>query len=260
MSSTPYLGDGFRVPKTAELVARSLRSQIIRGELTEGQSLPPELALTEQFGVSRPTLREAFRILEAERLIEVRRGSRGGARVMTPDAQVAATHTGLLLQSRGVQLLDVYAARTVIEAPAAAVVAADPSAETIRLFRDNLDAMETLLARTGADAHGLVDLSQDFHALMVESAGNQTLHLFSVMLRRIVDRANRSFVAAHRTEPARMRQYRSTIRAHTAVVDLIEVGDVSGADRLWREHLDEAHRRLTTGPLSTATALLDLLE
>ena len=38
-----------------------------------------------QFGVSRPTLREAFRILEAEALISVRRGSRGGARVVAPD-------------------------------------------------------------------------------------------------------------------------------------------------------------------------------
>ena len=72
-----------RVPKTAELVASHLRRQIVRGELKEGDALPPESALMEQFGVSRPTLREAFRVLESEALISVRRGARA-ARVSTP--------------------------------------------------------------------------------------------------------------------------------------------------------------------------------
>ena len=67
-----------RVPKTAELVASHLRRQIVRGELKEGDALPPESALMEHFGVLRPTLREAFRVLESEALISVRRGARGG--------------------------------------------------------------------------------------------------------------------------------------------------------------------------------------
>ena len=54
-----------RVPKTAEIVADRIRKRIISGDLDEGSSLPPEGQLLEQFGVSRPTLREAFRILEA---------------------------------------------------------------------------------------------------------------------------------------------------------------------------------------------------
>jgi len=48
----------------------------VLGELREGDTLPPETTLMGQFGVSRPTLREAFRILETESLISVRRGAR----------------------------------------------------------------------------------------------------------------------------------------------------------------------------------------
>ena len=72
----------------------------------------------EQFGVSRPTLREAFRILEAEDLISVKRGSRGGARVTEPSLSVAARYVGLLLQVQGTPIADVYEARMVLKRPA----------------------------------------------------------------------------------------------------------------------------------------------
>src|SRR5215211_4889016 len=129
-----------RVPKTAELVATHLRRQIIRGELQEGDALPPESELMERFGVSRPTLREAFRVLESEALISVRRGARGGARVHTPNGDVAARYAGLVLQFRGATLADVYAARSAIELPAVRRLAQHHDAAAIRMLEDNLAA------------------------------------------------------------------------------------------------------------------------
>ena len=70
-----YVGQLVRAPKTAELISNYLRTRIVRGELKPGEKLPSEAKLMEQFRVSRPTLREAFRILETESLISVRRGS-----------------------------------------------------------------------------------------------------------------------------------------------------------------------------------------
>jgi len=70
-----------RSPKTAELVAGTLRRMVVDGQLKDGDFLPNEAELMAHFGVSRPTLREAVRVLESERLVEVRRGSRTGARV-----------------------------------------------------------------------------------------------------------------------------------------------------------------------------------
>src|SRR6476661_7873987 len=81
-----------RVPKMAELVAAQLRRKIVRGELAEGEALPAESALMAEFAVSRPTLREAFRVLESESLISIRRGARGGARVQLPNGNVAASY------------------------------------------------------------------------------------------------------------------------------------------------------------------------
>src|SRR4051794_12700682 len=122
------VGQHVRVPKTAELVAISLRRQIVRGELGPGEALPSESALMEQFGVSRPTLREAFRLLESESLIEVRRGVRGGARVNAPDPEVAARYAGLILEYSNATLGDVHRASAVIEPPCARLVAAKHTA------------------------------------------------------------------------------------------------------------------------------------
>ena len=119
LGSQQYVGQQLvRAPKTAELIASLYRRQIVRGELNPGDTLPSEQHLMTQFGVSRPTLREAFRILEAEDLISVKRGSRGGARVTQPSLAVAARYVGLLLQVQDTTIADVYEARMVLERPA----------------------------------------------------------------------------------------------------------------------------------------------
>src|ERR1700744_2696952 len=94
-------GSQLRVPKAAELLAARIRGQIIRRELKEGDALPAESELMERFGVSRPTLREAIRVLEMESLLRMRRGSRGGALVTAPDPPVAARAVVGLLPLRG---------------------------------------------------------------------------------------------------------------------------------------------------------------
>ncbi len=78
--TTTSSSGAIRSPKTAELVARTLRRMIVDGQLKEGDFLPHEAELMTHFQVSRPTLREAVRVLESERLVEVRRGSRTGAK------------------------------------------------------------------------------------------------------------------------------------------------------------------------------------
>src|SRR4051794_16093662 len=118
-------------PKMATVVAAKLRRRIIRREISEGEMLPSEAELMKEFGVSRPTLREALRLLESESLISIRRGARGGAQVCLPEVAVAARYMGDLLQARSVTLVDVYDARTMIEPQAARLLAERPGKKTI---------------------------------------------------------------------------------------------------------------------------------
>jgi GntR family transcriptional regulator, transcriptional repressor for pyruvate dehydrogenase complex len=108
-------------------VADELRSLIVSGELSEGESLGREPDLVERFGVSRPSLREALRILEAEGLITVERGVRGGVVAHEPDKRMTARTAALLLRSRNVSLADVFEARSLLEPVAARKIAGMPS-------------------------------------------------------------------------------------------------------------------------------------
>jgi DNA-binding FadR family transcriptional regulator len=110
MISPETASGAVRSPKTAELVARTLRRMVVEGQLKDGDFLPHEAELITHFQVSRPTLREAVRVLESERLVEVRRGSRTGAKVRVPGAEIVARPAGLLLAVSGATLADVITA------------------------------------------------------------------------------------------------------------------------------------------------------
>jgi DNA-binding FadR family transcriptional regulator len=246
--------DEFRVPKTAELVARQLRRSIITGELPEGAPLPSETALMQQFAVSRPTLREAFRVLEAEQLISVRRGTRGGARAHAPSPAVAARYAGHVLEHQGTTLADVYAARVLLEGPCAGMLAANRSVDHLEQLWRSVEEGEAM----GADRHRLIRHHTEFHALVVRLAGNDTITLMSSMVRHIIDTANFRRVDRDATGPRTDHAFEHGVRAHRRLVEYIDKGDAAAAGSLWRKHLEEANDFLLDLP--GAVTILDLLD
>jgi DNA-binding FadR family transcriptional regulator len=238
-----------RVPKAGEMVAAQLRRQIVLGELKEDDQLPSESVLMEEFGVSRPTLREAFRILESEGAITVRRGVRGGARVQVPDADVAARHVGLLLQYRRALLSDVYEVRAVLE-PAAARMAAKrrTSAELARL-QEVLDRRRALVD----DPAGAIAADAEFHQLIVEMSGNETLQVLAGMVAHIIREGDRSY-AERNDRQTEQELAKTAIRAHTRLLELIHKRSGDEAEELWKRHLQES-AKLVLGEHATATVV-----
>ena len=231
----------------AELVAQKLRTRIIRGELVEGEALPPEAQLMEQFGVSRPTLREAFRVLESESLISIRRGSRGGARVCAPDIAVAARYTAILLHIRHTTVNDVYDTRLILEPAAARRIAeVEDNGSAISQLRaavdDELTAVEDRIAHAAA--------STRFHELLMELSGSNTLAVLCGMLHEIVDEHLAQMIAASVDEQSAnlSKATRMTaIKAHTKLVSILESGDGESAETFWRLHMEAARLLVLRG-------------
>jgi GntR family transcriptional regulator, transcriptional repressor for pyruvate dehydrogenase complex len=239
-----------RVPKAAELVAGNIRNRIVRGELAADESLPSESALMEDFHISRPTLREAFRILESEGLITVRRGAKGGARVQPPDTEVAARYVGFVLQSRGTSVADVLEARVIVEAPAAGSVARRPDrAACAARLRTWLDESKEMIDTPAWSAH-----FHEFNRMLVSMTENETLLLMTAMLEHVSDAATASYRRVPHADDTK-HAHRAQ-RTRYALTDLIEAGDDQGAEALWRKHLTEAGQVLAT---AQAQMVIDIL-
>lgn len=220
-----------RVPKVAELVANDLRRKIIRGQLPVGDTLPTEPTLLEIYHVSRPTLREALRILESEGLVSIKRGAQGG-QVHLPDVAVAARHVALQMQLRRTTMEDLFVARRVLEPGAVRMLAEDASPAIVAALRAQLDVERGLLESPDAYATA----ATRFHELLVELTGNSSLTILSELVREIVDRHHHETFA--RAAGFELDYTREASEHHAHVVDLIEQGRVEDAEAFWRVHVD----------------------
>jgi GntR family transcriptional regulator, transcriptional repressor for pyruvate dehydrogenase complex len=157
------------VALTDEAIAR-LRSMIQNGELPPGSRLPPENQLAAQMGLSRSGVREAVKVLEAARVLDVRRGNGTYVTSLAPHLLLQGIGFAVeLLQPE--QLLEVMEVRRLLE-PAATAVAAG------RMSEEQLDELEEIMQRMRAvvdDAEQLMQYDIAFHRLVMVGTGNETL-------------------------------------------------------------------------------------
>ena len=222
-------------PKAAEVVAAELRRQIVTGRLKPGDKLHPENVLTTEFEISRPTLREALRLLESESLITISRGKHGGARVSSIDLSAAARQVGVFLQLEGTTLQDVWLARTVIEPPAAALLAARRDLVAFAALEANIEE-----AREAAQ-HDLIryaDLSAEFSLLITRHCGSKTIHLMASLIYDIIRRQHEHVTerTSSRSSVDQLRQ--QSIASRVKTLALLRKGTPAAAERFWRAHLE----------------------
>jgi DNA-binding FadR family transcriptional regulator len=241
-----------RLREKPQQIADELRRLIVSGRLSEGDSLGKEPELVERFGVSRPSLREALRILEAEGLISVVRGMLGGVVVHAPDQRLTARTAALVLQARNVSLADVYEARSLLEPVAVRAVASLRSrSSAVSELRRLIDDQTRVIL--DPDAFGPANAR--FHERLVALAGNQTLTIVAEMLNEIVAKAvTAASKAASAPDSAATR--RRGIRSQERLVSLIEAGKATEAEAHWRAHMTVVGRVLLG---QRATTVIDLM-
>src|ERR1051325_366736 len=166
------------LPRVADVVANRIRELILGGELKDGERLPPLDSLLQQFHVSAPSMREALRVLEAEGLILVQRGSVGGAIVQRPSPKTAAYTLALVLRSQGTQKGDVAEALGLLM-PLCAMLCARRGDRKSKVVRDLSKAMNLARELVEGDEEEFNDALMDFHAMLVRSCGNDTLKLLA---------------------------------------------------------------------------------
>jgi DNA-binding FadR family transcriptional regulator len=223
----------------SDQVAAQIRRMIARGELVDGDWLPTEAELIERYGVSRPTLREAFRLLEGDSLVTIRRGPPGGARVTLPGPDAVADLFGMILMLSGTTIGDVWDARFTIEPPAVRRLAEAATKDVLKELDSELEVIQSLVD----EPREFSDASVRFHVKLVALAGNHTLAAVIGMLSVIIERElAKSLMEIGPDSDEVRRADRRALRSYEKVVGLIHARDGEGAEKAWREHMKSVRR------------------
>jgi DNA-binding FadR family transcriptional regulator len=164
------------------VLAAAFREQIVRGELPNGSSLSVEEDLIKETSFSRFTVREALRLLEAEGLLEIRRGVGGGPRVRHPSIALAAQAVGVQLQLRDVPVLDAWRARNDLVLAAIDDLAVTGGPDDAAVLRDVLNQLIEF-----ADADQFYRRWIILTDEIVRLAGNATRYVLTQALHEITE-------------------------------------------------------------------------
>lgn len=218
-----------RVRKAYEQVADQLRELIMSGEIGPAQRLPNEAALATQFGVSRPTIREALRVLSAQALIRTTKGASGGSFVTVPTVdhiyEFLSSNINLLSRSEDVTLDEFLEARELLEVPAAQLAARRRVAADLEALHAAIPGHPSDLGTDDQFLH-----NKDFHSALVMASGNT---LLSIAAQPVF-----SVLQTHLKRSTLGRRFHQRVNEdHRALVASVERGDEEATAELMRDHL-----------------------
>lgn len=167
--------------RTHQLVLQWIESQFSSGELVLGARLPAERTLAEQLGVSRTSVREAIRILEAMGVVRagVGSGPEAGTVVIAEPAAALGSALRLHVATSHLPVADIVQTRVLLESWAAARARADSPA--LKEAAGLLDRMNA-----GLDPEAFLELDVSFHLALAEAAGNAVVTAMMGSLRESI--------------------------------------------------------------------------
>ena len=217
---------------------------LVLGDLEPGAELPSEADLAVRFGVSRLTVREAARSLQARGLVETRHGRR--TVVAHPNAGPIGGFFTAAVRRDPRRLMDLLEVRRALEVHIASLAA-------VHATRATITAMEMVLGAMRDAAHDPVALHESdigFHASVATAAGNQML---SFLIEAMEEPLRASRMRSMQGHLARGGTVEDVIEQHALVLDRVRARDPKGAAAAMLAHLDQTARDLKaalalTGP------------
>jgi DNA-binding FadR family transcriptional regulator len=212
-------------------VADAVLDGIVRGDLAPGDALPSEAELGAIHDVSRITVREAIKTLQAQGVIRVENG-RGSyvqpvAEWVSLDAVLRITSAGGRDDDVAVQLIEV---RRMLETGAAALAAGRRTDEDLVQLAAYVDEMRESSAAGDIDAFVRADLA--FHDVILRASGNVFLRVLFEPLTRVL--------AERRAQTSRVPEIQAhAIDEHASVLEALRTGEAETARRAMDRHMDQ---------------------
>lgn len=220
--------------RASQDVVRQIKDAIHAGRLRPGDRLPPERDLTERLGVSRVTVRDALRMLEATALIEIRVGARGGTFVTAPAPDHVGEGLANMLALSSIAHSDVTEARMVFELGMIPLVCERATEEDLATLAEICERSERALRAGAFD----VRLSAQFHTALARATHNDALTMIvdSFQGPLLASLLRAKAIAPHMGDPG--------VAEHWELVEAIRARDAHAARELMERHLRRTADRL----------------
>lgn len=213
--------------RVSQAIVEQVKLLLRQGRLKPGDRLPSERELCERFGVSRVTVREALRVLEAGGLVDIRVGARGGAFVTSPTSQHIGEGLADLIHLSPLTVADVTEARQVFELGIIPLVVERATDEDIAALRDMVRIQQGALDR----GEYVMSMSVDFHVRVAACTHNPAVEM---LVQSFHGPLLMPLIEAQVVAP--LTGYRGP-EEHSALIDAIAARDVDRARSIMREHL-----------------------
>lgn len=229
--------------RASEAIFEQIRGLVLQGELKPGDRLPSERHMIEMFQRSRPTIREALRMLERAGYIRTTAGSTGAV-VLPPNDKNLENSLTDALSARHVPLKELAEYRMASEMSTSVWAAQRRTDEDVK-------AMEELLAEMAAALDSLErfgELDTQFHGLVAQAAKNAVSGIFNSTFSKL----NRSFVINKWSSmsPAECREMNLRVhQMHVAIFEAIRDGDAKRAQAAAEAHMIAFRDDLSEGVL-----------
>lgn len=217
----------FTMPKKAIVVADAIAEEILAQGLPPGTPVATEGQMLSQFQIGRATLREALRLLEAEGVISVRAGSKGGAVVQAPSLDRLARLLSIVFAVSGTTIGEVVVARRLFEPDVCRLAAENATDEEIEELGENVGRSRAALAAGGET----IEIFRDFHSGVMTAGRNRALSAFWLASSSII--TQQVGVGYHRAQPA------AAQAAHEEILAAIKGRDKAAARDAMARHTDE---------------------
>lgn len=217
-------------------VAEAIKVWVVEQGLQAGDRLPGEAELIRRFGMSKGTIREAMRILEAQGLIKTRTGPGGGSFVHEVSRQRAKALLGNYFYFKDLSIGDIYQLRLTLEPELAASLAGRLSADVLRMLEDNIAEYSSPAADIHEERAQHV-ASLRFHAILAEQAGNP---LLGFVVDFMVNLLSDLTVYRRLYSPPNIELWQQGRDHQQALVRALRDGDAQGARRIMTDHMQTA--------------------
>jgi len=225
MTSGPSAWERIRPVRASDEIVRQFRQGLFEGRLKAGDPLGSEQQLATEFGVSRTTVRDALRSLEAAGIVEIRTGTKGGVRIAQGDPNRFADGLAVQLKLVGLNPRDALAAQMGLEWVAAELAAENATLPDLKRLSDLLEESARLV-----DAGSVfTDCAAAFHEAVAQSAHNWAIVTSLRALREVLRELHVRY-----TTPERARR---VVRIHNDIYVAIRDRDSELSGQLMRGHI-----------------------